>query len=222
MERPTSTPAVSYYRQLVEWAREAERGPTPPPHSEGTRQHPIDQLLGEHHLMRSALLTMQAEASRLAKEKSLRFDYWKVAVDFVGNFGLLCNYRKKANHLFPMLAELGFKDGLEALDAEQQQNIELTLDLCDTVQEADWEKVMRLVAVFVGARRKQLEREERELLLPAKEKLDAEQQKRLADAFAEVDQKTLHPGGRAAYLAMARELAKATSLPDPLEPPAHL
>jgi hemerythrin-like domain-containing protein len=215
MERPTSTPpSVRHHGELVEWAREAGIGA---PFS----QNPIDQLLAEHELMRAVLSAMQVEALRVSREKDLRFDFWGDAVDFVGNFGLLCHYRRKANHLFPMLAAAGLADRVQSLDAEQQSNIELTLELCDVVQEADWEQVIRLVALYVGARRKQMDREERELLVAAKEQLGADQLKSLVEAFAEVDQRALHPQGRKGYLAIAQKLAKAVDQRDPLEPPAR-
>jgi hemerythrin-like domain-containing protein len=196
--------------ELVEWAREAEL-----PDTEPRGQNPIDELVAEHHLIRIALSTMLAEASRFAREKNLRIEFWDQAVDFVGNFGLLRHYRKKANHLFPTLASCGFEMQLEGLDAEQTKDIELALELCDAIGEGDWENVARLVALYAGIKKKKMEREEQQLLYPGKELIPAVTMAELRSAFDQVDRTIPPERTRKEYLDMVKRLVKMTGIPDP-------
>src|SRR5215468_7878224 len=111
MGTPNSTSDLT--PELDAWAKEAELS-----REQRRAQHPVDELLAEHHLIRIVLAAMRAEAARFSREKKLRLEFWEDAVDFVGNFGLLRHYRKKANHLFPVLAKNGLAAQLEGLDAE--------------------------------------------------------------------------------------------------------
>jgi hemerythrin-like domain-containing protein len=198
--------------ELNEWAHEAELAPGQP-----RRQHPVDELLAEHHLIRVVLSTMLAEASRLAREKNLRLEFWEDAVDFVGNFGLLRHYRKKANHLFPELVKHGFAAQVEGLDAEQTKDIELTLELCDTIGEGDPENIARLVALYAGIKKKKMEREELQLLIPAKDVLAPNTVAALRSAFDVVDRTIPPDRERKKYVEIVQRLVKLTGVADPFQ-----
>lgn len=208
--RPSSNAHANPHREaFVEWARGAEPNVV-------RVQHPIDELLAEHHLVRSVLLAMQNEAGRLANRQPFRPELWGKVVDFVGNFGLLVHYRKKAAHLYPQLASAGLGDEIQGLDREQGLEIDQTLDLVDALQEGDWEKVLRLVVVYVGTKRQQLEREELQILLPARTHLDPQALAALRASFDEVEKKALPDKGRKEYLEIARALIREAGLGDPL------
>jgi hemerythrin-like domain-containing protein len=183
--------------------------------SEPRAQHPIDEILAEHHLMRVVLHAMQVEALRLTKAKNFNFEFWSNAVDFVGNFGLLYHWRKKANHLYPVIDELGGGAPIAKLEDQQQRDIELTLELTDAAQDGDFEKLTRLVALLILVKREKMDAEERDVLLPSRATLSGAKADALRVSFDEVEKKALPERGRREYLDIARNLAKLAGLPDP-------
>ena len=210
MERSPSIAPNPYRAEFLEWAKAST--------ADGPRQqHPVDELLGEHHLMRTVIAMMHGEAKRLANHQPFRPELWVTAVEFIGNFGLLYHYRKKANHLFPTATELGLSEAIKELDKDQSIDIDLTLDIVDAVQECDWEKVLRLAVMLVSAKRQKMEQEEKTVLLPVKPLLTPELTASLRAAFDDVEKKALQgKGGRGDYLDIARTMAKVLGLPDPV------
>lgn len=199
----------SYQSELEDWTLGDSSGAT----STGRRQHPIDELLAEHDLTRGVLASIQSEAVRLAKGKEMCPGFWADAVDFMGNFGLLCHWRKKANHLYPALANTPVARALQGLDLEQTRDINLTLDLVDAVQDGDWEGVLRLAALYIGSKRRHLEREELTVLLPARDLLSDGAIHKLQREFAEVESAALGAAGRRTYLELAQKLMRDAKLP---------
>lgn len=209
-------PVVRHDAEVADWANDAELE-----HSAPRTQHPIAELLAEHQLMRDVLDAMLAEATRLAgRQSAFRLDFWSPAVDFVGNFYLLFHFRKEMNHLFPMVARHGFQDAVKELDQHQQRDIDLTLDLCDAVQEADFEKVMRLVSVYAAAKRLHIEQEEHSVILPVKERLTPAELATLRTTFDELERKAMPEKGRKEYLDIARKLIRDAGLSGPSAPVA--
>lgn len=177
-------------------------------------QHPVDEILAEHHLMRVVLQAMTQEAARLGKE--FRIEFWSGAVDFVGNFGLLYHWRKKANHLYPTIEQLGAAKAIAELEDQQARDIDLTLELTDAAQDGDYEKLTRLVALLAMVKREKMEIEEREILRPVRDKLSGAQLDELRAAFDQVEKKALPERGRREYLDIARKLSQLSGLADPL------
>lgn len=180
-------------------------------------QHPIDELLGEHHFLRMVFEAMQTEAAKVATKRGMNFDFWANAVDVVGNFGLLLHWRKKASHLFPILRDRGFDGDLDTLDEEQQRDIETTLEVCNAVQEGDAEKVVRLVSLFIDSKRRHMTREEDTVLLPAKDALDVADTDLLRKSFDEVDASAMPGADRKHYLSVAEAVWKHVGF-DPTAP----
>jgi hemerythrin-like domain-containing protein len=213
MERtPSSIAKLSL--ELREWAEEAKLS-----RDARRKQHPVDELVAEHQLIRLVLNAMRAEAGRFSRDKELRLEFWEDAVDFVGNFGLLRHYRKKANHLFPLLAKHGLAKALEGLDAEQSKDIELALELCDAIGDGDREAVTRLVALYADVKKRKMEHEEQQLLQPGKAALPAEALPDLRAHFDFVDWTIPPDQSRADYFAMVRRLVSLSGLPDPFQAP---
>jgi hemerythrin-like domain-containing protein len=199
---------ANFQAEFLAWAKAAEREP-----SEAGTQHPIDELLAEHHLIRKVLEAVQAEAGKIGQKKQLDLDFWEGAVEIIGNFGLLFHYAKKANHLFPAIEPFGMKEKIRALDQQQQHDIDVTLELCNAVSEGDWETVQRLVSLFVGTKRDHMAREEQEVLLPAKGLLSMEVAQTLRRTF---DAMEGPPGkSRKLYLDAALRVIRDAGLPDP-------
>ncbi len=189
------------------WVTAAEKDP---PQS---AQHPVDELLAEHHLIRKVLEAVQRKAGTIHQRKRMDLDFWEGAVEIIGNFGLLFHYAKKANHLFPAIEPFGMNEKIRALDQQQQQDIDVTLELCNAVSEGDWESVQRLVSLYVGTKRDQMAREERDVLFPAKALLSEEAAAALRKTF---DAMEGPPGkSRKVYLDVALRVIHEAGLPDP-------
>jgi hemerythrin-like domain-containing protein len=197
--------AADFLVEFRAWAEAAEEGLS--------NQHPVDELLAEHHLIRKVLEAVQLEAGKIRQRKHLDLDFWEGAVEIIGNFGLLFHYAKKANHLFPAIEPFGMREKIKALDQRQQQDIDVTLELCNAVSEGDWEAVQRLVSLYVGTKRDHMAREEQEVLLPAKALLSNETTHALRQTFDALEGP---PGkSRKVYLDAALKVIREAGLPDP-------
>lgn len=203
---PSGRTPNEYVAQFDVWAAAARgEGAT-------SAQHPIDDVLGEHHFLRRVLIGMQTEAYSLAAKGPWHMDFWSGAVDVVGNFGLLLHWRKKANHLFPLIRPLGFAEAIEKFDRQQQLDIETTLDICDAVAEGDSEKVVRLVSLFTDSKRRHMAQEEEEVLVPARAALDVDSADKLRSEFDQVDDSALPGADRRHYLETAEKILAAIDI----------
>lgn len=183
-------------------------------HPGGDRQHPVDELIGEHGLLRLVLHAIHFESLRLAKWQ-FRQDVWGAIADFAGNYGLLFHYRKKAMFLYPALAQHGLAEVIEHLEKARQQDIELTLEFCDAVQDEDYERLLRLAAVVASEKRRVMDQEDAEILRPARGLLSPVEVARLRNQFDELEEKALLDRSRADFLKGLRELLVAVGQPDP-------
>ena len=179
----------------------------------GRQQPPVEQLIAEHHLMSSVLLAMEAEAEGMLTGRPLRPDFWRDLVDFNGNFVHLCHRVKEEQHLIPALVAAGLLDPslATALGHEHESGKSLTLDLCDSVGNGDWESVLRLVSIYAHLLRPHMRREESGAFAGAST-LPAAAQSELSKAFEGVERTALQGRGRAHYAEVARRLAKACGL----------
>ncbi len=187
------------------WLAEAGQG--------SRKQPPVEQLLAEHHLMSSVLLAMEAEADGMLTGRSLRIDFWRDLVDFNGNFVHLCHRVKEEQHLIPALLGAGLLDPSQAtaLGHEHESGKSLTLDLCQSVGDGDWESVLRLVSIYAHLLRPHMRREESGAFAIAST-LPTAVQHNLQVAFEAVDRSALEGRGREHYAQVARRLAKACGL----------
>jgi hemerythrin-like domain-containing protein len=178
---------------------------------------PAEELLAEHHVMAIVLAAMEAESQHLLAGRSLRPDFWSAVIDFNGNFVHMCHRVKEERHLIPALVEHRLLDAkLEhSVHQEHASGKELTLELCSGVEEADWEKVLRLVSIYAHVMRPHMRREEDSYFARAAS-LPPEVQDRLRRAFAEVDDTALGQDGRRRFVAVARRLATLAGVPHDL------
>lgn len=171
-------------------------------------QSPGHELLAEHHVMEAVLAAMEVEAETMLTGGSLRPEFWADVVDFNGNFVHMCHRVKEEEHLIPVLFRTGLLEARQeqAIREEHRSGKELTLALCEGVGEADWEKVMRLVSIYVHILRPHMRREETGIFALAATLPEAAQQD-LRRAFAAVDGRALGERGRRHFVAIARRLA---------------
>ncbi len=203
--QPSVTPPNLYAEAYAQWAASARQ-------ERKAEQHPIDELLAEHHFLRRMFESMQTEAVYVAQRKPMDLDFWANAVDVVGNFALLIHWRKKANHLFPLIRDRGFSEHLDKLEKEQDQDIATTLELCDAVQDGDREGVVRLVSLYVGSKRRHMAREEESVLVPAKAALTPEDVASLRASFDQVDEGAMPGAGRAHYYSVGVDVMNHTGI----------
>lgn len=187
------------------WIAEAEA-----PHK---LQSPAAELLAEHHVMGAVLTAMEAESERMLSGGSLRPEFWTDVVDFNGNFVHLCHRVKEEEHFIPALLRLGILDAPqdEAIRHEHHSAKRLTLAICDGVAEGDWEKVLRIVSLYLHVLRPHMHREEAGMLLAAAQMPSSTSQE-LRTAFDLVDQKALAHRGRRHYVEVARRLSAACGI----------
>lgn len=176
-------------------------------------QPPSQELLAEHHVMEVVLGAMEAEAEAMLTGSSLRTEFWTDIVDFNGNFVHMCHRAKEEEFLIPALVEHGLLDARqqEAIHQEHLSGKDLTMSLCEGVGEADWEKVLRLVSIYMHILRPHMRREETGIFAAAAN-LPAAAQERLQRAFAEVERRALGPRGRRHFVAVARRLVRGTGI----------
>lgn len=201
MPTPTSNPTNSSLRgAFVRWLDAAD--------DEGPSLGPIDELLAEHHVMEAVLAAMEAEVEGMLAGRPLRPEFWSDVVDFNGNFVHLCHRAKEEEHLVTSLVAHGRLDARreQAIRQEHGSGKDLTLALIEGAAEADWEKVLRLVSIYVHIMRPHMRREESGIFAAAAE-LPAEAQVQLRSEFALVDRKALGLGGRRRFVDIARRLA---------------
>ena len=171
-------------------------------------QRPEQELLAEHHLMQAVLGAMEEESRRLLGGQPLRPEFWRGAVEFIGNFSHRVHRLKEEQILFPALEAWGLleAEACERLRDDHEALKDLTWLLCDGVHDGEWEKVFRSVATYTGRMRVHLEAEEGGLLAPGLANVGAERMDPLSDGFARLEAETLGAGGRLRFLEISRSL----------------
>ena len=172
------------------------------------RQPPGEVLRGEHYLMESVLRAMEAELKLMLAGTSIRTAFWGDVIDFNGNFVHLCHRVKEEDHLIPALveAQLIDADQHEGIEREHDRAKDLTLAIRDSVEEGDWEKVLRLVALYTRFLRPHMRREEDEAFVVATTELSPEVNEEIRVRFDHIDAAALGSSGRVGYVDLARRL----------------
>lgn len=186
---------------------------TPTQTSPGTT--PEEELLAEHALMEVVLTAMEAEVESMKGGRVLRRSFWADVVDFNGNFVHLCHRVKEEGHLIPVLTEqeLVPEEQLATIHVEHHKAKELTLGLRDGVEEDDWEKVLRLVVLYVHLLRAHMRDEDQ--LFRLTRRLSPENSEQLRAAFARVEAEALGKPGRARFVDTVRRIAETAGVEFP-------
>ncbi|MDJ0850506.1 MAG: hypothetical protein QNK04_19205 [Myxococcota bacterium] len=179
---------------------------------------PSDELIADHVVMDAALEAIGHEARQLREGHSLRPEFWSRAVDFIGNY-VHRVHRAKEEELFRALLGWGLvaRGASTPLVEDHARARELTFDLCDAVGDGDWERVLRLVALYLRFMEPHMRCEESHWLEPLDRRLDAEHQETLRASFRAIDERELPGGVRTGYAETVRWLVRKTGVPDPLE-----
>ncbi len=175
---------------------------------------PEQELLAEHHVMGMAIAAMDEEARRLAHGEPLRPDFWQTVVDVIGNFVHRVHRRKEEEAFFPALHAWGLVDAEHSKGLERAHRAlgQLTQELCDGVGEGDWEKVFRVVVIYLDHIRSHLAAEEIQLLSPALAELPVERIEPVRLQFLAIEREALGERGRRSVLADTRRLCQEVGL----------
>ncbi|MCC7382153.1 MAG: hemerythrin domain-containing protein [Deltaproteobacteria bacterium] len=197
-------------RELSAWMAIAEQDDVilPP-------QHPIDELLAEHHLMEAVVAVMWREVQGLKRGAGLRVEVWRDVVEFIGNYVHLCHRRKEEQALLPVLQQSGLLTDLGAAEATRHEHVraaQLTLELVDGVSAGDWEMVLRVAEQYMSLIRPHLQREEQAFFAPLRRKMSEEAAAALRDEFRRCEAEGLGRFARGHYLAAVRRLCAAAQL----------
>lgn len=175
-------------------------------------QRPEDTLLAEHQLMRAVLSAMEKEAEDLLAGRPLRPEFWADVVDFIGNFVHRVHRVQEERFFFPKLIELDLLDATDQEHLEQDHTLlkQLTLALCDGVNEGDWEKALRVVSRYLHIMESHLDAEEQRLKSPALRSLSDEQVKGLQREFHSFARAASSETSRRHTLELTRSLCSQT------------
>lgn len=214
---PTSdiNPITSYATEFEVWLKAAQNPSAP------RDQHPIDELLAEHHIMDVVLAAMERETRRISVHGEFRQALWEDFVDYLGNFVYQVHRRKEEQGLFPLYMEATGQDlhsPVGVIAKEHEQSTNLTLDLVHGVGDGDWEKVLRAGHLYLRLGRDHLVREERDVFDAARRLFDPDAVQVLRKKFDELERFGLGERDRMYYVTVARRLCARTGLPESLTP----
>lgn len=200
-------PVASFEPEFITWVAWA-RNP-----EASSRQHPVDELLAEHHIMDAALAAMERETRRLSVHHDLRPEAWRDVVDFIGNYVYQVHRRKEENGLFEayrtLLQGQGVGHGtVDLVAADHGQATNMTVALVNGVGEGDWEKVLRASHMYLRVARDHLIREEQEIFEQARAAFDDDAVAALKIRFGELECFGLGERNRIYYLDLVRRMCE--------------
>jgi hemerythrin-like domain-containing protein len=175
------------------------------------KQHPADELHAEHMLQRPVLEALRREARRLAEGQPLRPAFWRDAVDVIGNYVHRVHRQKEERCMFPLMAELGWDENA-LFRSDHRRAEEVTLELCDAVESADWEAVVRLALLYATEMEKHMEHEEESVLAVAREIMLQDEAESVRSEFAQIEREVLGEGGRARSIEVVLRLCRLAGL----------
>jgi len=183
----------------------------------GLPQRPEEELLAEHHIMLAVLAAMEAEGKELLHGTPLRPEFWKGVVEFIGNFSHRIHRVKEERFFFPALEAWGLvePEACQRLEEDHRALRDLTALLCDGVNEGDWEKAFRVVAMYLGRMRVHLDVEEIALLSADLSEVGDEHVAPMMESFAALEREEFTGASRLYYVEIADSLCRNVGLTPP-------
>ena len=167
--------------------------------------------------MLAVLGAMEAEGKELLHDKPLRPDFLKGAVEFIGNFSHRIHRVKEERFFFPALEAWGLvePEACQRLEEDHRALRDLTTLLCDGVNEGDWEKAFRVVAMYLGRIRLHLEAEEAGLLSADLSEIWDECIAPMMESFTALERAEFIGASRLHYVEIADSLCRDVGLMPP-------
>lgn len=208
-------PVTTHQSEFLRWMRAAV---TP---GEPRTQHPIDELLAEHHVINGAVAALERQARRLFRSRQLDPKIWDGFVDLLGNWANQVHRRKEEQGLFTSLQESVDPKELERHElskvVSQHAHCEgAIVDLFHGIGEGDWEKVGRAAVNYVQLARDRVTITEQKLFPLSRKMLEEKELTGLRERFDELEKFGLGERARTYYVDLAQDICMAADLKDVL------
>jgi hemerythrin-like domain-containing protein len=173
-------------------------------------------LASEHRVIEQVLECLEKMADRCAALGTVDAESATQAIDFFHHFADHCHHGKEEQHLFPLLEARGFPratgpTGVMLTEHEQGRRILCGLaEAVEGVAAGDAVAAERFVAnaqAYINLLRDHIRKEDERLFVMADYALSREDQKRLLESFARVENEEMGQGTHEKYLQIANELA---------------
>lgn len=176
---------------------------------------PTEILLQEHRVIEGVLDCLEVMAQRCADENKLDIDAANKAIEFFQNYADRCHHGKEEECLFPLLESKGFprEQGPTGVMRHEHEagrryvrGMATAIDAIasgDPTQQAEFVSCAR---DFTQLLREHISKEDHCLFPMADRALSEQDQRRLMESFAQIEQVDLGSGIQEKYLNLAKEL----------------
>jgi len=175
-----------------------------------------EELKEEHRTIKLALAVIVAMGRRLDAGEEVPPDHMAGLVDFIRNFADRCHHRKEEDLLFVEMAAAGIpREGgpVGVMLAEHEEGRDYVRGMAGAAVRYKAGEKDAGAAFAADARAyadllaQHIDKEDNVLYIMADRVLSAEQQKRLEDGFARVEEERMGPGQHEKYHAWLHDLA---------------
>ena len=175
---------------------------------------PTEILSDEHRVIERVLGAVE----KLAKGPVAALEPWKKALDFIRNFADQCHHFKEEKVLFPAMEAHGIPNqdgpiGMMLTEHEEGRAhvraMLAALELIEAGNEAAKASLLNSAQGYCRLLREHIQKEDEILFPMADEAISADEQKKLAAAFAEHEAEEMGAGLHEKYLNIAAKLAGA-------------
>jgi hemerythrin-like domain-containing protein len=187
-------------------------------HACGCAHHaekPTQILSDEHRIIERVLGAVE----KLAKGPVGALEPWKKAIEFIRGFADQCHHFKEEKVLFPAMEAHGIPSedgpvGMMLLEHEEGRSyvraMLAAITLIESKNEAAKENLLSSAQAYCRLLREHIQKEDEILFRMADEVISADEQKKLAAAFAQHEAEEMGAGVHEKYLKIAAELEDAT------------
>lgn len=177
-------------------------------------EKPTEILGDEHRIIERVLDAVE----KLAKGPVDALEAWKKALDFFANFADRCHHFKEEKLLFPAMEAHGIPSeegpiGTMLTEHEEGRSyvraMGAAISLIEAGNEAAKQSLLTSARSYCRLLRDHIQKEDDVLFHMADETISAEEQRKLAAAFAEHEAEEIGAGVHEKYLKIVRELESA-------------
>ena len=178
-------------------------------------EKPTEILSDEHRVIERVLGAVE----KLAKGPVGALEPWKQALEFIRGFADQCHHFKEEKVLFPAMEAHGIPSedgpiGMMLLEHEEGRSyvraMLAAITLIEAKNEAAKEVLLGSAQAYCRLLREHIQKEDEILFRMADEVISADEQKKLAAAFAQHEAEEMGAGVHEKYLKIAAELEDAT------------
>ena len=154
---------------------------------------PIGPLMIEHRLIEKMIALLGKEADRIERERTIRPEFIKTAVDFIRTYADKCHHGKEEDILFKALADKPLsaehRKILNELIEEHKYGRKVTAELVAATEPAAMVKALRTLAGFYPPH---IEKEDKHFFIPVMAYFSKEEQDAMLATEYEFDRQLIH------------------------------